>query len=111
MVDYKIKSRCRDELEQKLRELYTELPAERCAMLMAEDPQREARRNMLQKKRNNLRKALQWLTDFQTNDAVQKCEDTDEIMSSETTANEGYDQARPYMWQDLFVDSDMMQEE
>lgn len=64
MVEYRIRFRCRDELAVTLRDGYTEQSSERCAELMAEDPQREALRNRLQKKRDSLTEAQNWLANF-----------------------------------------------
>lgn len=64
MVEYRIRSRCRDELAVTLLDGYTEQSSERCAELMTEDPQREALRNRLQKKRDSLTEAQNWLANF-----------------------------------------------
>ncbi|KAJ6161176.1 hypothetical protein N7470_004572 [Penicillium chermesinum] len=61
MVRYTIHSKFRDELDKKLLRDFTDQPPERCAQLMAEDPQREALRYSLIEQREKLHKAQGWL--------------------------------------------------
>ena len=61
LAESKVKWKCRDQLQQTLEAQLKAANPDRCSELMAEDPQREARRSDLSKQRKKLSQAQEWL--------------------------------------------------
>ncbi|KAJ5548229.1 hypothetical protein N7513_005463 [Penicillium frequentans] len=61
LAESKVKWKCRDQLQQTLEAQLKAATPDRCSELMAEDPEREARRSYLAKQRKKLSQAQEWL--------------------------------------------------
>jgi hypothetical protein len=60
-AESKVKWKCRDQLQLTLEAQLKAANPDRCSELMAEDPEREARRSDLSKQRKKLSQAQEWL--------------------------------------------------
>ena len=83
MAESKLRSKCQDDLTNTLEIQLNADSLDRCHELMAEDPQREARRLELTKIRAKLVQAQQWLATVRNVD-----EDVDMHTASEATVGE-----------------------
>ncbi|KAJ5993750.1 hypothetical protein N7451_009474 [Penicillium sp. IBT 35674x] len=61
LAESKVKGKCREQLQQTLEAQLKAATPGRCSELMAEDPEREARRSYLAKQRKKLSQAQEWL--------------------------------------------------
>ncbi|KAJ5923270.1 dynamin GTPase [Penicillium verhagenii] len=97
LAESKVRWKCRDELKLTLDAQINAATPERCSELMAEDPEREARRSHLSKQRKKLAQAQDWLSAvYQVDD------DEDTEMPSDITMSE---QEGLQDWDDNFAGS------
>lgn len=61
LAESKVRWKCRDQLQLTLEAQLKAATPDRCSELMAEDPEREARRSDLSRQRQKLSQAQEWL--------------------------------------------------
>ncbi|KAJ5093903.1 dynamin GTPase [Penicillium angulare] len=86
LAESHIRGRCRNELKGTLEQKLKATTPERCCELMAEDPEREARRHNLAKQKKKLAEAQKWLA------TVHNVDEDEEMKSPSEVTMDGRDQ-------------------